>query len=154
MNIEHEFTFSHSIVFVFDEAAQRDLEFEDAHFQQGFARADTSVAFFMLVPWALAKLNISDGAYHAQDYDRVVQVPLYMPSGSCRIQGPEFDGTTIKLEQGHYKLTCAQRVIEGELVGKGLVALDLFFERLSEPLTSSSILVRDPELIAEVIHEG
>jgi len=148
-------TYSHSLVFVFDEAAEKDLDFKEAHFEQGFARADSTVAFFMLTPWAKARLRVVDGAYSDhEEFDRVIQVPLYLPSGSCRIRGPENKGVSVNVNAGHYKLAFAQKLLDDEFAELGEVIIALFFEQMSTPLRFSSILVRDPELVTEEIYEG
>jgi hypothetical protein len=58
-------------------------------------------------------------------------------------------GFFVTVPPGHYRLTAAQWLVEGEELvewEEEEQAIDLFFEPLAEPLRTSAILIADAEL--------
>jgi len=113
----------------------------DAHSAQGFARRESVVNFNTLLEFGDADVAISVSAYRPRGtYDRVIAVPFLVTSGKVVVEGPEETKPerNVVLPPGTYRVTAAQRV-----TGDEQQAIDLFFERLSEPLERSAVLVAD-----------
>lgn len=127
---------------VFDRDVQLPgCEWTDAHGSQGFARRESVMNFGMLEEFGHAVVLVRDRAYEPRDYYvRVIAVPFLVTSGQVKIEGPEEHPIERQLElsPGNYRLTAAQFIIWDEEQG-----IDLFFEKLAEPLERSEVLVAD-----------
>jgi len=136
--------FSYSQFLVFDSSVQApECAPTRAHADQGFARRTKSVLFGTLLDFGYADLTVYAGPYvEKPEYERVIEVPLHVPSGEVRIKGPEEikSERSIKLDKGYYRLVAAQVVKEEEEI------IDLFFEKVTGPLLRSRIWVADDRL--------
>lgn len=114
------------------------------HFAQGFARRESTACIRALVESGHADVRASTAAYAAKDeYVRVIAVPFAVESDGVMVEGPEEADTqrTIKLPSGNYRLVVAQA-----MAGEDDEVIDLFFERVSQPVPHSEVLLRDDEL--------
>jgi hypothetical protein len=73
----------------------------------------------------------------------VIAVPFLVTTGKVLIDGPEeiSVGRALELPTSNYRLVAAQRVVNDE---EGRI--DLFFEKLGEPIGNSKVIVADPLL--------
>lgn len=137
--------FSYGQFMVFDQSVLLPgCDWTDIHFAQGFARRESTSAIRALREYGQADVRASTMPYAAKDeYVRVIAVPFAVESGVVVVEGPEEMGTgrSIKLPQGDYRLVVAQA-----MDGEEDEVIDLFFERVPQPIPHSEILVRDDEL--------
>ena len=147
--------FSYSQFQVFDASIRRPgCAWTEAHSQQGFARRENNAAFGTLLDFGYARLRAYSGSYEntAQD-QRVIEIPMRIPSGAVIVGGPEeFENARrLTLASGDYRLVAAQRV-----VNEDQEEIDLFFEKLVVPLAHSRIVIADaglspPETLLETV---
>jgi len=157
MLTEAKVDFSHGLLFVYDkEASGQTPDFTSAHHDQGFARLDSVVGLRTLVPWGVAQMRVFNTAFvSTASYDRVISVPLYLPSGMVHVDAPVLEGVSFSLQPGHYRLVIAQKFIKDEIPpDPGEEDIDLFFEKMDTPITASEIIVRDAELTADNVLES
>lgn len=137
--------FSYGQFMVFDQSVKLPgCDWTDKHFAQGFARRESTACIRALSEFGQADVRASTTPYVAKDdYARVIAVPFAVESGVVVVEGPEEMGTerTIKLPPGNYRLVAAQA-----MASEGEEAIDLFFERVPQVVSSSEILVLDDEL--------
>jgi hypothetical protein len=119
--------FAYSQFQVFDKAALAGHQWTQGHFDQGFARTGRSVSF------------------GTDEHARVIEVPFEVSSGEVVVGGPEEfpvkPERVFQLPKGHYRLVAAQAVTDEDQE-----KIDLYFEKLAEPLTKSRIVVADDAL--------
>ncbi len=148
-----ELEYAYNQFLVFDSSIQLPgNDWTQTHFDQGFARRDSSVAFRTLYQFGLAAVEVFSGNYiPRQDERRVVAVPFESVSGDVMIEGPEGSGSAISLTPGHYNLTSAQATDEET----GDLFIRLFFTESEIEIKSSRILVADRDLSPpDVLLEG
>ena len=137
--------FSYGQFMVFDQSVKLPgCDWTDAHYAQGFARRASTACVRTLGEFGHANVRVSTAAYVSKgEYVRVIAVPFVVESGVVVVEGPEEIGTerTIKLPSGNYLLVAAQA-----MAGEEEEAIDLFFERVPQPVQHSQILVRDDKL--------
>jgi hypothetical protein len=142
--------FSYGQFMVFDQAVHLPgTEWSDRHFSQGFTRQKQNVSFRTLLDHGPADLRVFTVALNEppdEAYERIIRVPFETASGTVLIEAPDETGSgrSVRFPPGHYALTSAQA-----LDGDG-ERIDLFFERLSEPLLTSKIILADAELSPEL----
>jgi len=116
----------------------------DRHDVQGFARRESTVCIGTMLQFGSADVHWAPRGYQdLPDYSRVIEVPLYCPTGRVVIEGPEEmnSGREVRVCPGHYSLTVAQRVIDDQ---REDVYLNL--NMVPAPLRQSRILVADEGL--------
>ncbi len=137
--------FSYSQFQVFDsEVKLPGCAWTDGHYKQGFARREPNVSFGTLLEFGHADVAVHLGPYKGNDdHERVIEVPIEVSSGEVVVGGPEEypNKHIVKVPKGHYRLVAAQTV-----TGDEREAIDLYFERLAEPLARSRIVVADDVL--------
>jgi hypothetical protein len=137
--------FSYGPFLVFDQSVKLPgCDWTVEHLAQGFARRESTTCIRALGEFGHANVRASMTPYVVKDeYVRVLAVPFAVESGIVVIEGPEEIGTDriVKLTPGNYRLVAAQAI-----AGEEEEMIDLFFERVSQPLQYSEILVRDDEL--------
>lgn len=142
-----EIYFSYGQFMVFDKSIKLPgCAWTEQHYQQGFARREMNVCFGTLLEFGRGDVSIHLGSYkNLADHQRAIEVPINVPSGEIVIAGPEEieDKNVFTLSKGAYRLVAAQTVI-----GDDRELLDLYFEKLREPLSKSRILVGD-----DVLHD-
>jgi len=115
-----------------------------ALFNQGFARRASAVNFGTLLEFGEADLAVHVGPYDEKsEHKRVIEVPLEVVSGRVEISGPEEqpNQSVVELPVGSYRLVAAQTVKD-----ENREAVELYFQRLAQALTSSRIIVADEGL--------
>jgi hypothetical protein len=140
------FYFSYSQFLVYDRSVELPgCAWTDDHTRQGFARREQNVSFGTLDEFGTADLIVNLGPYApARAYQRVIEVPLHVPSGRVLICGPEdsdAEARAVDVEPGHYRLVAAQALVADERE-----TIDLFFEKVTPPSARSRILRADEEL--------
>ena len=138
--------FGYSQFQVFDKAALAGHQWTQGHFDQGFARTGRSVSFGTLLEFGHGAVLVHLGPYEGRDeHTRVVEVPFEVSSGEVTVGGPEEfpvkPERVFQLPKGHYRLVAAQAVTDEDQE-----KIDLYFEKLAEPLTKSRIIVADNAL--------
>jgi hypothetical protein len=137
--------FSYSQFFVYDQSVKvPECDWTARHFNQGFARRESSVSFGTLLEFGRAELSVRLGAFkESRDYQRVIAVPFLVTSGRIVVGGPEeFDNDrSFALKQGHYCLVAAQHV-----TGDDNEDIRLFLELRDSPLAHSEIIIADETL--------
>jgi hypothetical protein len=116
----------------------------EAHTAQGFARRDSTVCVGTLLDEGHAVVTARLSRFSAAGrYDRVIAVPFQAVDGNVIIEGPEENEVTrsIRVPMASYRLVVAQR-----LAGTNKEVIDIFFERLGEPLQQSKVIVADDQL--------
>jgi Competence protein J (ComJ) len=123
------------------------LYWEERHNSQGFARRDSIACFRTLAVHGYTDVSVALGPYEpAANYDRVISVPFHVRSGIVAVEGPEevnLVKRNVELAPGNYRLTAAQQYAAAE--GRE-ETIDLYFERVDEPLKRSEVLLADEEL--------
>jgi hypothetical protein len=102
------------------------------------------VSFGTLLEFGHGDVAVHLGPYKGKDdHERVIEVPIEVSSGEVVVGGPEEypNKHIVKVPKGHYRLVAAQTV-----TGDDREAIDLYFERLTEPLGKSRIVVADDVL--------
>jgi RHS repeat-associated protein len=147
--------FSYSQFFVFDKSVRRPgCAWTEGHSEQGFARREKNVSFGTLLEFGHAEVSVHRGPYKGNDeHERVIEVPIEVSSGEVVIGGPEEleNKHVLRLPKGHYRLVAAQMLTDDDHE-----AIDLYVEKLTEPLTHSRIIVADdalhpPSLLLETV---
>ncbi len=137
--------FSYGQFFVYDfSVTAPGCLWTDAHNAQGFARRDSAVSFGTLLEFGYADVRYRLGSFQPNDaYERVIAVPFLVCTGKVIVDGPEEINIqrNFELPTGNYRVFCGQR-----LVGHKEERIDLFFERLDEPLGKSEVVVADAML--------
>jgi len=113
----------------------------DAHSAQGFARRESAVSFGTLLEFGYADVSYRRDPFQPYEaYERVIAVPFVVSTGRVVVDGPEEIniGRLFELPPGNYQIVAAQRVVgdEEELI-------DLFVEKVDEPLRNSKVIVAD-----------
>lgn len=143
--MERQMYFSYSQFMVYDgETKQPGCAWLDAHFNQGFARRETVANFRTLLEYGDARLRIWDGPFAGGEYDWVILVPLFLPSGVLRVEGPEEPSSatpSINVASGYYELWCGQKSLDEDKQD-----IDLFLRACPAPLVSSRIVINDGSL--------
>lgn len=138
--------FSYGQFFVYDSSVKEPgLDWKEAHSRQGFARQETHVAFGTILEFGHALLRVFAGRMPPHDaFDRIVTVPLFVPSGVVHIDGvEEFEEVrTVNVEPGWYRLCAAQRVVESDAEETEEIGLYFMAGRVDE----SEVLVADEAL--------
>jgi Competence protein J (ComJ) len=140
--------FAYSQFQVFDKAALPGHHWTQSHFDQGFARTERNVSFGTPLEFGHGAVLVHLGPYEGRDdHLRVIEVPFEVSSGEVVVGGPEEfpvkPERVFQLPKGHYRLAAAQTVTDEEHEN-----IDLYFEKLAEPLTKSRILVAEGGLRA------
>jgi hypothetical protein len=139
--------FSYSQFQVFDSSVKLPgCTWTDGHYKQGYARREPNVSFRTMLEFGHGNLAVYLGPYEGRnDHQRAIEVPIEMTSGEVVIGGPEEypNRHIVKVPKGHYRLVAAQTVTADDRE-----AIDLYFERLTEPLAKSRIVVADDALDA------
>ena len=84
--------FSYNQFLVFDRsvATRPGLDWTEVHSKQGFARREKTVSFGTLLEFGHAEVAVHLGPYKpTNNHERVIEVPLEVPSGEVVIGGPE-----------------------------------------------------------------
>ena len=137
--------FSYSQFHVFDSSVKLPgCAWTDGHYKQGFARREQNVSFGTPLEFGYGDVGVHLGPYKGRDeHERVIEVPIEVSSGEIVIGGPEEypNKHIVKMPKGHYRLVAAQTV-----TAEDREAIDLYFEKLAEPLTKSRVVVADEGL--------
>ncbi len=116
----------------------------DDHVRQGFVRRPHSICFGTLVSHGQAELRILLGTpSDIHLYERVVCVPIELPSGELRLEDPEEYpiNRMVHISPGCYQLYVAQRAIDDDTL-----QMDLFVSSISGDPVGSIILRADEQL--------
>jgi hypothetical protein len=116
----------------------------DRHIAQGFVRRSKSLGIGTLVQFGSATVRTFSGTPSSiDDYDRVISVPIELPSGILCIEGPEEYPIqrSINVVPGVYRLVAAQSLVSDTELG-----IDIFLESLAETTANSEILKADETL--------
>jgi len=135
--------FAYSQFQVFDKATLPGHHWTQGHFDQGFARTERNVSFGTPLEFGHGAVVVHRGPYEARDdHTRVIEVPFEVWTGEVVVGGPEEfpvkPERVFQLPKGHYRLVAAQTVADEDQEN-----IDLYFEKLTEPLTKSRIVVAD-----------
>ena len=135
--------FGYSQFLVFDKEAPAGHQWSQGHYDQGFARTGRSVSFGTPLEFGHGAVLVHVGPYEGRDdHTRVIEVPFEVSSGEVVVGGPEEfpvkPERVFQLPKGHYRLVAAQAVIEEDQE-----KIDLYFEKLAEPLATSRIISAD-----------
>ena len=137
--------FSYSQLQVFDSSVKLPgVSWTDGHFKQGFARQAQNVSFGTRLEFGHAEVAVYLAPYKKKDaHERAIEVPFEVISGEVVIGGPEEypNKHFVKLPNGHYRLVAAQQVTDEDRE-----VVELFMEKVVEPLTHSRVIVADEEL--------
>ena len=139
--------FSYSQFQVFDRSVTLPgCAWTEGHYKQGFARREPNVSFGTMLEFGYGDVAIHLATYERRHdhHERVIEVPIDVLSGEIVVAGPEEEYPNkhvVKIPKGHYRLVAAQTV-----TGDEREAIDLYFEKLAEPLAKSRILVADDML--------
>jgi hypothetical protein len=144
---EFDLYFSFSQFLLFDSAlTEPALEWSQEHSAQGFVRAESRVAVGSLLSHGIARARVFDEPPQGVGtYRRVIAVPMELTSDRVAFTNPDAlpsEAVPVELPRGHYRVFVAQRLEED---GKR-ESVDVFFERLTEALTRSQIIVADDAL--------
>lgn len=150
--LQTKFYFGYSQFFVLD-SKEDDYVFHwtDETFAQGFARRSTAIGFRTLLEDGFVHLSIYLGGYSAlTEYDRVIGVPIAVPSGRVAIKTCEgWEPIEAQLNPGNYRVFCAQKLFRepSPIYGETEEQLvDLFLEELQQTSNTSQIIVADKSL--------
>jgi len=150
---EGDLEFDYNQFEVYDpDAYDGGFSWSDVDFAQGFSRRDRSVSFRTLEQYGIAALSVLLGHYLMRpEHQRVIEVPFRVIGNCVEILGPEEVPVVVRkvpLKAGDYRLTCAQWIPDpyGDLYPQYPLAVDLFFEKIDEPLAHSRIIIADAEL--------
>jgi Competence protein J (ComJ) len=105
---------------------------------QGFARRASTVSFGTICEYGDASVTWELGPFVSSSlHELVIAVPFVVARCELIVDGPEERvKRLVELPIGDYRLVAAQR-----LIGEAEEAIDLFFEKVAEPVTQSEILV-------------
>ena len=147
MKLTPRLYFSYSQFFVYDQsvALLHGLLWEDEHVAQGFARRESTISFATLLEFGHADVTVELRPFVPNNvYERVIVVPFTATTGRVFVDGVDETNMVerfIDIAEGHYRLVAAQRT-----VGDEEEVIDLFFEKLAEPLQHSEVIVADKQL--------
>jgi hypothetical protein len=134
--------FSYNQFHVFDSSVKLPgCAWTEEHHNQGFARQEKNVCFGTMLEFGYGDVTVHLGVYEGKDdHERVIEVPIEVPSGEVVIGGPEEypNKYIVKIPKGHYRLVAAQTVTDDDRE-----AIDLYFEKLAERLAKSRVVVAD-----------
>jgi hypothetical protein len=135
--------FGYSQFLLFDKEARPGHRWSQGHYDQGFARTGRSVSFGTPLEFGLGAVLVHLGPYEGRDeHTRVIEVPFEVSSGEVVVGGPEefpvAPERVFQLPNGHYRLVVAQAVTDEDQE-----KIDLYFEKLAEPLPTSRVIVAD-----------
>jgi hypothetical protein len=105
-----------------------------------------NVSFGTPLEFGYGAVLIHVGPYERRDeHIRVIEVPFEVSSGEVVVGGPEEfpvkPDRVFQLSKGHYRLAAAQTVTDEDNEN-----INVYFEKVSEPLATSRILVADEAL--------
>jgi hypothetical protein len=134
---------AYSQFLVFDKEAPAGHRWSQGHYDQGFARTGRSVSFATPLEFGRGDVLVHLGPYEGRDeHTRVIEVPFDVSSGEVVVGGPEEfpvkPERVFHLPKGHYRLVAAQAMTDEEQE-----EIDLYFEKLAEPLATSRIVIAD-----------
>lgn len=116
----------------------------EKHTAQGFARRESTVCFGTLLEFGDAEVTYELGSFTwEQSYERVIAVPFVVVTGRVIVDGPDERNVQriMEVPKGNYRLVAAQRAVSDEEE-----VINLFFEKLDEPLQDSAVMVADNQL--------
>lgn len=138
-----QFSYGHFFAYDQNESEPGSI-WTDKHVSQGFVRRSESLGIGTLVQFGAANVRAFSGTPASVDaYDRVIAVPINLPSGILCIEGPEEYPIqrSVNVEPGTYRLIAAQ-----SLVSETELSIDIFLEALAETTANSEILKADEAL--------
>jgi hypothetical protein len=148
--LQSEMYFSYSQFLIYDSLVDLPgLSWTDVHTRQGFARCASAVNFATLTEFGNADLTVHLGPFVADTkYQRVIAVPFAVVSRKVMINGPEefYHSRNVELEIGYYRVVAAQVQIGEEFQDAKQEAMDLFFQKLTEPMIHSEIVLADKSI--------
>jgi hypothetical protein len=115
-----------------------------AHVPQGFARRASTASFATLLDAGAASVAVYQSSFPKEgQYDRVICIPFHAQSGNLGLGAPDDwpHENGFAIEPGHYRLCVAQR-----LISEDEETIHLFFEKLIQPISQSTVVVRDSNL--------
>ncbi len=135
--------FGYSQFLVFDKAAPAGHRWSQGHYDQGFARTGRSVSFGTPLEFGYGAVLVHLGPYEGRDdHTRVIAGPFAGSAGAVGGGGPEEfpvkPERVFQLPKAHYRLVAAQAVTEEDQE-----KIDLYFEKVAEPLAKSRIISAD-----------
>jgi len=123
--------FSYNQFLVFDKSITLPGKaWTEEDFNRGFTHNRGHAAFRTLLEFGDGELNVYTDSYQALNPDEmVIELPFEVLSGEVLVAGPEEfeDQRMVRIDQGEYRLTVAQTVIDD-----GRERIDLFFDKVTE----------------------
>ena len=136
---------SFSQVQIYDRSAEIPAcTWTSAHVAQGFVRRPSNASFITLIEAGYASVRAFQSSLPGDSrYERVICIPFYAPSGDLDIGAPDDwpHQNNFAIGPGYYRLCVAQNIVSDEEQD-----IDLFFEKLADPITHSTIVVCDINL--------
>ena|SRR6185437_11594201 len=144
---EFELYFSYAQFLMFDVAVTEPaLEWSELHSAQGFVRGESMAAIGTLLSHGIARARVFDATpQDVGSYRRVIAVPMELTSDRVAFTNPDAlpdEAVAVEVPRGHYRVVVAQKLEDDGQCE----AVDIFFERLTEPLSASEIIVADDAL--------
>jgi hypothetical protein len=141
------FDFSYNQFLVYDVSVEvPECEWREAHFNQGFARRESTVCVGTILQYGQADATVFFGPFARQaDYLRAIRIPFYSPTGKVIIRGMMelYVAHILFCPPGHYNLYVAQRITDEE---NDCEAIDLFFLQQEVSSSKSEIIIADDGL--------
>jgi Competence protein J (ComJ) len=138
---DHQLRYSHNQFLVFDSHEQAPgCQWEGGHWDQGFVKRESIVAFATLDQAGRANLSLVDAAETEGGIIRAIETSINVPSGKVCIEGVDEYPTSryVKLAPGIYRVTASQGRGEG-----GQVQVFLSFATCAEDRPSKVIMSDD-----------
>lgn len=125
---------------VYDALQNVGFSWSEDQLNQGFVRNESSVSFRTLLDFGIGKVRAFVGPFSSEaEYGLAIAVPFLVRVGNVAIEGPEeilIVDRKIRLDPGNYRLVSAQSVKDEDTL-----LIDVFFEKLLNPVTASEILI-------------
>ena len=147
--------FSYGQIIAYDSGEQEPGSiWTDQHINQGFVRRPHTVGIRTLTQEGTATVTVVRAEPASLDvYDRVISVPIELPSGLLRLEGPEEYPVErfAKVGVGVYRLTLCQA-----LNADGGIRFDIFVSEAVEADSRSRLLKTDDDLsgVGDLIETG
>lgn len=145
-----ELPYSFGSIHILDSGVELpDIGWSEAHERQGFSRGPGCIQIATFTQFGTAQLVLKVGPLtESVGFERIIEIPMDVSSNKIEVFSADCADSpeTVNVEPGHYRVVVAQQLLNENEIGAGLERIAISFEKISDALTVSRIIVCDADL--------